>query len=352
MRKSLKRMSALLVVAMVLSAFASAAAFAADAAVRAGEEKTIKTVQGGEVSLTNILKEISFTDEGAGVGDILYVSEGPVTIVVKDKKAPAQLSYFPDAKLDKDFFDIGEVHERMEMSNNTITISKPGYYGGHAQFGEDYSPDSVAQFAIQIVARGMDGVKPEEKAEPKNDKAVETKPENKTDAAPAKQENKPDPTSAEKPTEKPAGKPEIAAALPTAAKVLVNGKETAFEAYTINGNNYFKLRDLAMAVNGTDKPFQVGWNDAKNAISLETGKAYTPAGGELAVSANPAPADAVTTGSTIYLDGKEVPFTAYNINGNNYFKLRDIAKAINFGVTWDGKANQIGIDTKLVYTEE
>lgn len=146
-------------------------------------------------------------------------------------------------------------------------------------------------------------------------------------------------------------KPEILSALPTASKVLVNGKAVSFEAYNINGNNYFKLRDLAMAVNGTAKNFEVSWDSANNAIKLISGKAYTPAGGELAVSANPTSKEARSTTSKIYLDSQEVKLTAYNIGGNNYFKLRDIAKAIGFGVTWDGSTNTIGIDTSIAYTE-
>lgn len=34
-------------------------------------------------------------------------------------------------------------------------------------------------------------------------------------------------------------------AIPTYSKVLVNSKEISFDAYLIEGNNYFKLRDLA-----------------------------------------------------------------------------------------------------------
>jgi len=33
---------------------------------------------------------------------------------------------------------------------------------------------------------------------------------------------------------------------------------------------------------------------------------------------------AIPTTSSIYLDGNEVLLTAYNIEGNNYFMLRDI----------------------------
>ncbi len=34
----------------------------------------------------------------------------------------------------------------------------------------------------------------------------------------------------------------------------------------------------------------------------------------------------------IYVDGKKVEMTAYNINGNNYVKLRDIGRAVGFNV--------------------
>ncbi len=44
--------------------------------------------------------------------------------------------------------------------------------------------------------------------------------------------------------------------------------------------------------------------------------------------------------------------TAYNINGNNYFKWRHIAKIFVIGVTWDGNTNTVGIDTSIGYVEE
>jgi hypothetical protein len=139
---------------------------------------------------------------------------------------------------------------------------------------------------------------------------------------------------------------------PTASKVLVNGKQISFEAYNIAGNNYFKLRDIAMTVNGTEKQFEVSWDSAKNAISLKPGIGYTPASGELAVSDTPTSKAATPTISKIYFDGKEVQLTAYNIGGNNYFKLRDIARLLNIGVTWDETSSSIGIDTNLNYKEE
>lgn len=145
---------------------------------------------------------------------------------------------------------------------------------------------------------------------------------------------------------------ESVTATPTSSKVLVNGEQVAFEAYNIGGNNYFKLRDLAMALNGSDKQFEVTWDPEFNAIDLLTETAYTPVGNELTLSGDTASKKGLLSASTVFLNGEEVSLTAYNIGGNNYFKLRDIAKVIDFAVVWDGAAKTVGIDTSEVYTEE
>ena len=140
-----------------------------------------------------------------------------------------------------------------------------------------------------------------------------------------------------------------ATANPTASTVLVDGSEVAYDAYNIANNNYFKLRDLAFTLNGTAKQFEVGWDGANNAISLTSGQPYTVAGGEMTSKGGGAK-EATPTNSRIYLDGREVNFTAYNIDGNNYFKLRDIGEAFDFGVDWDGDRNTIVIDTSIGYS--
>jgi len=140
-------------------------------------------------------------------------------------------------------------------------------------------------------------------------------------------------------------------AKPTASTVLVDGKSVAFDAYTINDNNYFKLRDLAFVLSGTAKQFDVGWDDANDAISLTSGKPYTVAGGEMASKGAGDKKPAVTA-SKIFLNGKEAQFTAYNIDENNYFKLRDIGQAIDFGVDWDEAKNTIAINTNKGYTQD
>ena len=137
----------------------------------------------------------------------------------------------------------------------------------------------------------------------------------------------------------------IKSAAPTASSVLVNGSAVRFDAYNIDGSNYFKLRDLAMILNGTGKQFEVGWDAVNNAISLTTLKAYTPVGGELAVTGGSESKRAVLTDSAVYANGVKISITAYNINGSNYFKLRDVGYAVDFVVTWNSATSTIGIDT-------
>ncbi len=140
-------------------------------------------------------------------------------------------------------------------------------------------------------------------------------------------------------------------AVPTASKIVVDGKSISFDAYNIDGNNYFKLRDLAMVVTDTKKQFDVTWDSEKKTIDLVSNKAYTVVGGELAKGDGTKKKAALST-SDIYKDGEIVKLTAYNIKGNNYFKLRDIAKAFNIGVKWNSETKTVEIDTNSDYIDE
>ncbi len=141
-----------------------------------------------------------------------------------------------------------------------------------------------------------------------------------------------------------------AAATLSQSAVTIDGTAVSFQAYNINGNNYFKLRDLAKALTTSDKTFEVGYDSATAAITLTSGKAYTTVGGELAAAAGTASATASTSAAAIYLDGTQLNLTAYNIGGNNYFKLRDLAEALDFGVSYDSTSNTIVIDTTAGYS--
>lgn len=142
--------------------------------------------------------------------------------------------------------------------------------------------------------------------------------------------------------------PEKATATPSSAKLMVNGKIVATDAYTIGGNNYIKLRDLAMMVNHTAKNFEVTWDGTKKAINLISNKAYTPVGGEMAKGDGKAK-QAIRTTAKIFVDGGEVVLTAYTIGESNYFKLRDVMQIFDIGVGWDGATSTATINTSESY---
>lgn len=138
---------------------------------------------------------------------------------------------------------------------------------------------------------------------------------------------------------------------PSVNKVYVDGEQANVATCGINGNNYFKLRDLAAILSGTDAQFEVTWDRATGSITLTEGKAYTTVGGELGAipAANQTAEDST---AVVYRDGVQVDYTGYNINNNNYYKLRDIAADFDFGVTWDRDTKSVLITTTEGYTPE
>lgn len=137
-------------------------------------------------------------------------------------------------------------------------------------------------------------------------------------------------------------------AIPTTSKILVNGKSVTFDAYNINGSNYFKLRDLAYVLNGTQKQFEVSYDAEKKAVNMVSYSAYTPVGGEMSKGDGKTKSPTISA-ARIYKNDLELGIVGYNIAGNNYFKLRDLADEFNFSVDWDAATGTVSIDTGKSY---
>ena len=129
-------------------------------------------------------------------------------------------------------------------------------------------------------------------------------------------------------------------AVRSAQNLTVDGKSVACDKYNIDDYNYFKLRDLAQLLNGTESQFDVGWDEAKGVISVTTHHAYTtPDGHELEIGEDLS-YTAVPSAQKILIDGcMRSDLKAYNIGGSNYFKLRDLGGAVGFGVGYDASTN-------------
>ncbi|MCL2838482.1 MAG: hypothetical protein FWE04_05390 [Oscillospiraceae bacterium] len=143
---------------------------------------------------------------------------------------------------------------------------------------------------------------------------------------------------------------------PIVATTVVNGTEFEFDAFVLNYNNYFRLRDLAYILNGTSAQFDIGFDAATNSVAITSGQSYTPVGGELANTHRGLLEYfcSVTSGVRVStnrftVDGQETNFVVYNFSCNNYIKLRDLAVIFDFFVDWDGR---IIIDTSRGYVPE
>ena len=131
----------------------------------------------------------------------------------------------------------------------------------------------------------------------------------------------------------------------SAQGLIVDGKEIVCEKYNILGSNYFKLRDLAMLLNGTGAQFSVGWDAEQGVVSIVPGEAYTPIGGELEIGADRSDT-AVPSAQTVLIDGfQRGDLTVFNLGGNNFFKLRDLGTALGFLVDYDASD-----DCALIFT--
>jgi len=128
---------------------------------------------------------------------------------------------------------------------------------------------------------------------------------------------------------------------PSTQIIKVYDKTVKIPGYNINGNNFFKLRGIAQAVD-----FGVVYEDG--VIKINKGFSYIPDGSESIVT----PQGKVTaqkSSAKVTIDGNAAAFDVYNINGSNYFKLRDIASAVDFGVSFDSDTNTIYIDPQSGY---
>ena len=101
----------------------------------------------------------------------------------------------------------------------------------------------------------------------------------------------------------------------------------------------------------SNKQYNVGWDNMTRQVSIERGKPYQPVAGEISLSLGTTPTLGRQPKDALSLDGRTVDTQKYNIGGNNYFKLRDLAELLNFQVLWDNSSRTIRIDTTKSYSQ-
>lgn len=130
-------------------------------------------------------------------------------------------------------------------------------------------------------------------------------------------------------------------ASPSQQKITVNGKKMNVTGYLIDGSNYCKLRDVAYMLKDTDSSFDVVWDNARKKVLIQTGKAYQ---GDLKQQ-KMVKKLATVVYDGILCDGVQYQAKAYLIDGNNYFKLRDLMELVDAEITWNNTTSTVEIHT-------
>ncbi len=130
------------------------------------------------------------------------------------------------------------------------------------------------------------------------------------------------------------------AVTPSAQSFVVDGKNVKADIYNIDGSNYFKLRDVAMLLKDTRARFSVSYDEKTRTIDLMPDGEYVPDGSELKIGADKSDSCVKST-QGVRVNGEAAALSAYNIGGNNYFKLRDLGAALNFFVGYEEETNTV-----------
>lgn len=127
-----------------------------------------------------------------------------------------------------------------------------------------------------------------------------------------------------------------------------DGEQKQAHGFTILGNNYYSLRDIAANFSGTSSQFDIAWNKKNNAIEIITGQAYTPVESEDSkYYSRSSSYNATLSNSRVLLDGQLQTIKAYTVDGSNYFQLRDLASKIPFELEYDNKLGTLSMFSKV-----
>lgn len=138
---------------------------------------------------------------------------------------------------------------------------------------------------------------------------------------------------------------------PTAQRVSVNGGSTqTLYAYNSNGFNYIRIRDLAMLLNGTEKQFDVEYDESAYTVNIITNKPYSSDGTEMTQIEEIKTAGQKNNGTfTLMRDGEPVlSGGAMFINGWNCYLLRGLVERgiLDLKIDYDAENDVVMIWTK------
>lgn len=147
-------------------------------------------------------------------------------------------------------------------------------------------------------------------------------------------------------------------AYPSTQTVDLDGKKVEFQMYALrdaegNPTNYVKVRDLALALKGTQAQFNVGWNQEAKVVDLAAKAPYTPNGSENSTPFSGERSYTVPTNPTNVggsaSDLQAIVLTDDAGGAYTYYQLRDLGKKLGFNVGWNTEKG-VFIETDKPYS--
>ena len=203
---------------------------------------------------------------------------------------------------------------------------------------------AIVLLAMPMTAIAAEEAKAPEKVIEKTEAVVEKVEEKvKEDEEKVKEEVKKETEKVEEKVEEVVKK----VATPAGEKVKLDGKDIKIDAYLIDGENYLKLRDVAALLKETKAKFKVVYDAEKDKIKITLGEAHDEDFVAPAEDAERANKTGVPSYQPIFdAKDKTIELKGYLIDGNNYFRLRDLGKKLGFGVAYDFVKGVVLLDSE------
>ena len=187
-------------------------------------------------------------------------------------------------------------------------------------------------------------VKVEQKIEDKKQEAKEVKEEIKEEAKEVKEEAKEEAKEVKEKVKEEVKKEKVRKVKATTQKVRLDDKDVVIYGYNIDGENYFKLRDVAAVLKDSKVKFGVEYKDGL--VTLTKGADYKVL--DTDQKEVKAESEAMLTNDKVKVGETDLTAKAFKIDGNNYYRVRDLGKALDFGVDYDEEANTVILSSEKV----
>ena len=131
--------------------------------------------------------------------------------------------------------------------------------------------------------------------------------------------------------------------LPAAEEPAAALATASAESYVVDGTRYFKLRDVAALLNGSAAQFNVGYDVPNSTVTIISGQAYAPVGGELAAAADRS-AGMIPSPHAITVNGADAGLDAYVIDGVNFLSIDALAQILGFTASFDDATGTLSVE--------